>query len=325
MKQIEFAGAGVPHDVVRCADVEQPVIGAPNDVLVRVQAFPINPADLLTMQGVYPRTDASTMAIGNEAIGEVTDIGQDITDLQPGDRVILLSLNNWREFRLVKRSEVFKVSHDGDLLQQAGLKVNPATARLLLSNVVALNPGDWIIQSAANSAVGRAVIQIARLRGIRTINVVRRADVADELSALGADVVVDDCPDLANVVTAASGGVPIKLGLDSVGGATSDRLAACLAPEATLVIYGAMSGEPVTVSPGTLVFKNLTLRSFWLTPYLMKAAAADLHTLYRTLDDMVVSGGLTTKIDSEFSVHAIEDAIRRASQPALNGKVMVRF
>ncbi|OQW52895.1 MAG: hypothetical protein A4S14_16495 [Proteobacteria bacterium SG_bin9] len=305
--------------------MQQPVIGAADDVLVRTQVFPINPADLLTMQGIYPRVDASTMAIGNEAIGEITEIGDGIDDLKPGDRVILLSLNNWREFRLVKRSEVIKVSPVGDLLQQAGLKVNPATARLLLANFVALKPGDWIIQSAANSAVSRAVIQIAQTFGIKTINVVRRADVMDELRTLGADIVLEDSSDLASVVNSASGGVPVRLGLDSIGGATADRLAACLAPDATLVVYGAMSGEPVTISPAALVFKNLTLRSFWLTPHLTKAAPADVRTLYQTLDGMVVGGQLKTRIDSEFEVFAIKDAVRRAAQPALNGKVMVRF
>ena len=185
MRQIEFENPGVPEEVVRCVEVPAPTITASDQVLVRVLAFPINPADLLTMQGIYPRVDASTAAIGNEAIGEIIEVGDAVMDLMPGDRVILLSLNNWREFRLAARHEVFKVSGTGDLLQQAGLKVNPATARLLLSNFVALKGGDWIIQTAANSAVGRAVIQIARAMDVRTVNVVRRKDVIDELKFLG--------------------------------------------------------------------------------------------------------------------------------------------
>ena len=219
MKQVEFASSGRPEDVVRYADAEAPLPPVSDQVLVKVLAFPINPADLLTMQGVYPRFDPDTAAIGNEAVGEVSAIGPDVRDLAPGDRVILLSLNNWRECRLVKARDVFKVSSRGDVLQQAGLKVNPATASLLLEAFVELKAGDWIIQNAANSAVSRATIQLARLAGIRTVNVVRRSDVMEQLKALGADVVLSDGDDLALRVQAATGNAPIPLGIDSVGGA----------------------------------------------------------------------------------------------------------
>ena len=238
-------------------DAPEPTITGPDQVLVRVLAFPINPADLLTLQGIYPRVDASTAAIGNEAIGEVAEVGDAVTDLAPGDRVILLSLNNWRGFRLVSRREALKVSSKGDLLQQAGLKVNPATARLLLESFVSLKRGDWIIQTAANSAVGRAVIQIARGIGVRTVNVVRRTDVIDDLRSLGADVVLADGDDLADRASAATLGSPIVLGLDSVAGPVSDRLASSLGEAATLVVYGAMSGQQISIAPGTIVFKNL--------------------------------------------------------------------
>ena len=141
MKQIEFAVAGPPEEVVRCTEVEAPAAPGPDDVLVKVLAFPINPADLLTMQGIYPRADATTPAIGNEAAGEIAAIGENVRDLAVGDRVILLSLNNWREYRLVNARDVVRISPRGDILQQAGLKVNPATADLLLSQFVELEPG----------------------------------------------------------------------------------------------------------------------------------------------------------------------------------------
>ena len=158
MKQIEFAVAGPPEKVVRCAEAEAPAAPGPDDVLVKVLAFPINPADLLTMQGIYPRADVPTPAIGNEAAGEIVAVGENVRDLAVGDRVILLSLNNWRQYRLVNAREVVRISPRGDILQQAGLKANPATADLLFSQFVELEPGSWVIQNAANSAVGRAAI-----------------------------------------------------------------------------------------------------------------------------------------------------------------------
>ena len=185
-------------------------------MLVKVLAFPINPADLLTMQGIYPRADVPTPAIGNEAAGEIVAVGENVRDLAVGDRVILLSLNNWRQYRLVNAREVVRISPRGDILQQAGLKVNPATADLLFSQFVELEPGSWVIQNAANSAVGRAANSArTRISGIRTVNIVRRPDVVDELKALGAEIVLLDGDDLPGRVAEQVENAPILLGMDS--------------------------------------------------------------------------------------------------------------
>jgi NADPH:quinone reductase-like Zn-dependent oxidoreductase len=325
MKQIEFATAGKPEHVVRYADAPAPSATAPDDVLVRVLAFPINPADLLTMQGIYPRLDAAVQAIGSEAVGEIAATGSDVTGLTLGDRVILLSVNNWREYRLVKANDVVKISPQGDILQQSGLKVNPATASLLLHQFVELKADDWIIQNVANSAVGRAAIQLAHMSGVRTVNLVRRSDVMDELKSLGADVVLLDGDDLAGRIRAATGNASIPLGIDGVGGVATDRIASCLAPGATLVIYGAMSGKPATIASGAVVFNDLRIRGLWLSRYLMGAPRDAIDELYRRLDQLSVTGRLTARIDSVFRADDIKSAVRRASEAGINGKVIVRF
>ncbi len=309
MKQIEFSAPGDPDEVVSYADAETPPAVGNDEVLVRIQAFPVNPADLLTMRGIYPRLDSSTRAIGNEAIGEISAVGDAVAGLAPGNRVLLLSLNNWREYRLVKASDVIKISPQGDVIQQSGLKVNP----------------DWMVQNAANSAVGRAVIQLARIQGIKTVNVVRRPDVVDELRALGGDVVLPDGGDLAELVAVATGSAAIHLGIDCIGGLATDRLASCLGPGATLVIYGAMSGEPATIAPGTIVFKDISIRGFWLTRYLLNEPREGIDALYRELDELSTSGRLVTKIDSVFRADDIKSAVRRASHTGIDGKVVVRF
>ena len=121
--------------------------------------------------------------------------------------------------------------------------INPLTAHLLLANFVDLEPGDWVLQSAANSAVGEMVIQLAAARGLRTINVVRRDGLADALTALGADAVVAEGPDFAQRLQAATVGAPVRLALDAVGGETFQRLLATLGPGGTLVSYGMMSAR----------------------------------------------------------------------------------
>jgi NADPH:quinone reductase-like Zn-dependent oxidoreductase len=196
---------------------------------------------------------------------------------------------------------------------------------MLLSDFVELQIGDWIVQNAANSSVGRAAIQLARLSGIRTVNVVRRSDVIDELKALGGDVVLPDGEDLAEHIAAATKNAPVRLGIDSVGGRATNRIASCLEPGGTLVIYGAMSGELAAIAPGTIVFKDLRVRGLWLSKRLQSASRDAIDVLYRGLDELSVSGRLVAKIDSVFRADDIRNAVQRASQPGIDGKVIVTF
>jgi NADPH:quinone reductase-like Zn-dependent oxidoreductase len=94
VKQIQFHRSGPPAEVARCVEVADPEISAPDDVLIRVEIFPINPADLLTMRGVYPRGNPASPTLGIEALGIVEAVGDSVVDLALGDRVILLSTDN---------------------------------------------------------------------------------------------------------------------------------------------------------------------------------------------------------------------------------------
>jgi trans-2-enoyl-CoA reductase len=153
----------------------------------------------------------------------------------------------------------------------AVLRVNPPTAWLLLQEFAALRPGDWVLQNAATSAVGRAVIEIARHRGWKTLNVVRRAAAAEELRALGADAVVVDDEDMAAAAKEVLGGVVPRLALNAVGGISATRLAGLLGPGGALVTYGAMSREALKIPNGFLIFRDLACRGFWLTRWLRAA------------------------------------------------------
>lgn len=316
---------GTPAEVVECVDVADPAISAPDEILVRTEIFPINPADLLTMQGYYPRSGPDAPTLGIEALAVVEAVGPAVTDVAPGDRVILLSVDNWSERKIVKAHEVVPVSATFDATRLASLKVNPATAALLLTHFVDLQPGEWLLQNAANSAVGRAVIQIARSRGIKTANVVRRAGVAAELESIGADIVLSDGDDLPARIAEATNGATIRLAADGVAGSATNRLASCLAPKGTLVIYGAMSGEAAAVNPGLLVFQDIALRGFWLTRYLATAPRSDVRDLYADLEKMVERDQLVTAVDSVFASEDIKAAVRRAGEAGGGGKVFVRF
>ena len=325
MRQIRFAQPGSPAEVVECVDVAEPHLSEPDGVLVGIDLFPINPADLLTLQGYYPRTDPDARTLGVEALGVVEAVGSGVTELTVGDRVILLCGENWVERKVVKSDETIRVAMDADRFTSATLKVNPATAALLLSCFVALKPGDWIIQNAATSSVGRAVIRMAADRGLRTVNLVRRLEAAPELEALGADIVLADVEGLPERVIRATVGVAPRLALDGVAGDATDRLAACLAPGATLVVYGAMSGEAVALNPGSLVFRDVVARGFWLTRHLETAPRSEIMQLYADVQQALARAPASAKVAAVYRADEIKAAVAHAVEAGSGAKVFVTF
>ncbi|HSE03202.1 MAG TPA: zinc-dependent alcohol dehydrogenase family protein, partial [Methylomirabilota bacterium] len=259
MKQVRLERYGAPAEAVRCVDV--PDVGAPaaGEVVFDVLAFPINPADLSMCRGTYRLRPALPAGIGAECVGRVVAVGAGVSHVRPGDRVINLQRENWTQRRRVKADDVIPVPAGLDDLQAAMLRINPPTALLLLADLVPLRPGDWIIQNVANSAVGRFVIRLARARGVRTVNVVRRASLFDGLTALGADVCVVDGPDLAATVQARTGGAAIRLGIDAVSGRATARISACVGEGGVVCNYGSMSGEDPVMPRGKLVGDGQTL------------------------------------------------------------------
>jgi NADPH:quinone reductase-like Zn-dependent oxidoreductase len=325
MRQVQFQKVGWPHEVAENVEVPNPTLSSPETVLVRVEAFPINPADLLLLQGVYPPDPAAPNLPGVEGVGVVEAVGDAVRELVPGDRVIPLGNGNWREVLALPEDLLVKVPPGISVETAAGLKVNAATAVLLLSDYGDPRPGDWIIQNAANSSVGRAVTEVARQRGLRAIGVVRRPEVAQELRSLGAGHVLVDGEDLAGRVAAIIGSGQIRLAIDAVGGDASGRLSACLGPAGTLVVYGAMSGRPMQLDPGRVVFNDLRLHGFWLTRFLRTAPRSDILALYDEVFDLAAGGAFTPKLAGRFHVSEIKAALTHAEQSMGRGKTLVFF
>jgi mitochondrial enoyl-[acyl-carrier protein] reductase / trans-2-enoyl-CoA reductase len=322
MKQVQFGAFGVPHEVADCIDL--PALGAPADreVVVDVAAFPINPADLLTMTGSYAVRPKLPATLGAEAVGTISAVGAGVGNLAAGDRVIILARDNWCQRRRVQAAQVLQVPGNADLLQLAMLKVNPATALMMLRQYVALQPGDWLIQDAANSGVGTNLIRLARADGIRTVNVVRRESLIAPLQAFGADVVVVDGDDLAARVGAAGAG-PIRLAIDAVGGEAVMRLADCLAEGGTVVNYGLLSGKPCMLGAHQTIFKGITLTGFWLQKALTSMARPDLEALYADLADRVADGTLEVHIEATYPIEQIKAALEHAGREGRSGKILV--
>ena len=186
--------------------------------------------------------------------------------------------------------------NEADPLQLAMMTINPPTAALLLSEFVRLDPGAWVIQNAANSAVGLYLVQLARHRGFRTVNVVRREDAAAIVREAGGDVVVIDDDDLARRVIGATGGAAIRLGIDAVAGTATGRLADCLCDDAILVNYGRMSDASCTVQPDAFIFRNLTMRGFWLVNWYRQTPEGARAVLLGEIAELIAKGKLHAPI-----------------------------
>lgn len=323
MKQVQFTAFGAPHEVADCVEVED--VGAPaaDEVVVEVEAFPINPADLLTISGGYAVRPQLPATLGAESVGRIAATGDAVSGLRVGDRVIVLARDNWTQQRKVPASAVLAVPSDADVLQLAMLKVNPATALMMLRTYVDLQPGDWVIQDAANSGVGVNLIRIARGDGFRTVNVVRREDLIEPLTREGADVVVVDGDDLAERVRAASDDAPIRLAIDAVGGSAIMRLGDCLAEGGTIVNYGLLSGQPCQIRADQTIFKGLTLTGFWLAKTLTGMARPALEALYGDLAERVRTGGLRVEVEATYAIEDIRAALEHAGRSGRRGKVLV--
>lgn len=323
MKQVRFTAFGKPETVVSSIDV--PDVGPPGEgeVVVTVDAFPINPADLLTISGGYAVKPDLPATLGAEGTGRIAAVGAGVADLRAGDRVILLARDNWCQQRRLPASDVVKVPGDVDVLQLAMLKVNPATAWMMLKRYVELEPGDWLIQDAANSGVGLALISLAKAEGVRTVNVVRRPEPMARLQALGADVVVVDDEKLAEQVAEATQGQPVRLAIDAVGGSQVMRLADCLAEGGIVVNYGLLSGEPCQIRSDQTIFKGITLTGFWLQKMLTSMARPEIEHLYRDLAERVASGTLTVDVEATYPIERIADAVEHAGRSHRDGKILV--
>lgn len=288
---------GDPMKVIQKLDEKRSDNLKPQEVLIKMLAAPVNPADINTIQGKYPVKPVLPSVPGNEGVGEVVAIGTEVKSVSVGDRVVLLTnaLGTWRSHVQTFQEDVYKIPKKLGLVEAATLMVNPCTAYRMMRDFCALKSGDSLLQNGANSAVGQNVIQIARVWGLKTINIVRNRENISDLKAylknLGATYTLTE-EELRTTDLFKSGGVrKPRLGLNCVGGKSSLELIRHLDKGATLVTYGGMSREPVTIPTGPLIFKDLRLRGFWMTEWSKKhRTSVERKEMLEELISMMTSG-----------------------------------
>jgi trans-2-enoyl-CoA reductase len=325
IKVVLYERHGNPADVLQTKTEPWPTPAA-DEALVTMRAAPINPADINSIEGKYPGRREVPAVPGFEGSGIVVELGANVTNILKGAQVILPhNIGTWREAVAVKASELVAVPPEIDPVHASMLKINPLTAWRLLHGYVDLARGEWLIQNAANSAVGRAVIQIARELGFKTVNVVRRRELIDELRAEGGDLVLVDGEKLRDEVETTTSGAAIRLGLNSVGGDSALHLANCLAFGGTLVSFGAMSLQPLKIPTGLFIFKDLRFRGIWINKWYDEATMAERMAVFNPLFDMAKRGLLKTKVEKAYPIDEAKAAVAHASQSKRSGKIIFEF
>lgn len=318
---------GAPRDVLRLIE-HAPESPGPGELIVRMEAAAMHIADLRTITGVddafrfpLPRTP------GFEGIGRVVRVGAGVTAFGIGDRVFpALAVGTFRE-EVRCRAEDCMPAPDGDAAQLSLLTVNGPTAEVMLEDFVDWKQGDWLIQNAANSSCGRYLIRLARMKGVKTVNVVRRPAMLDELRELGGDVVLLDGPDLVQRVRSAVGDAPIRLGIDAVSGAATQRIAECLAPDSPLVSYGSMTNQRCEIDFYLMFRQGIVLHGLSFVRQFRKRTPQAVRAMYARLADLMARGELVARIAGVYPIDRIVDACERAAMTGedRDGKVVIGF
>lgn len=320
-----FRQFGPPSAVAQFESLQVPDPG-PEEVIVRLEAAPIHPADLNRLEGRYGEKPDLPAIGGIEGCGWIESTGSGVDRFQPGQRVALAHVSGtWSERVKVPADRLTLIPEDLETGLASMLTVNPSTAWRMLHDFVPLAAGEWVLLNAANSSVGRAVVELARAKGWRTLTVVRRTEVIPELRQLGANAVLLDDDGLRQGIPEITGGSPIRLALNAVGGASALRLANALAPSGTLVTYGAMGRRPVEIPNGLLIFKDLRLRGFWLTRWFRQASSAARTEMLREIVDLAQAGKLSAHVAKSFPLAEPTAALAAAASDRREGKVIFRM
>jgi NADPH:quinone reductase-like Zn-dependent oxidoreductase len=298
----------------------------PGQVRLRVVLSPLHNHDLWTVRGTYGFKPELPAASGTEALGIVDALGEGVEHLSVGQRVATGgTFGAWAEYIVANAAGLIPVP-DGLPDESAAQLVSMPFSTISLLRFLDVNEGDWIVQNAANGAVGRMLAQLGAARGVNVLGLVRRAEGVDELRAQGIEnVIATDQPDWRDQAARLTGGAPIVAGVDSVGGSASGDVLSLLAEGGTLVAFGAMNSPVMEIASGDVIFKQATVKGFWGSKVIQTMDAAVRTSLFGELIQRVGDGTLTLPVAGVFDAADVADAVRLSNSPGRVGKVLLRF
>lgn len=322
MRAIQHSAFGDPADVLQVTTLPVPE-PAPGEVRVKLLAATINPSDYGMIGGSYGRLRELPAVAGREGVGEVDALGPGVDTLEVGARVRFPEEGAWQEFACVPAGELMRVDAAVPVEQAAISFINPPTAYCLLTRIVDLPAGSWVLQNAGNSSVGLSVIQMARSMGLKTISQVRREALIAPLQAMGADHVVLEGSDWPRQMTELTGGEPLRLALNSIGGESAADQIKVLGEGGTQVTFGGMVGDKVRFPTRFLIFNDVRLVGFWWDKFCKSRGPAVVQEVMDAVYAMMRDGRLNLPIAACYDLSRIQEAIAADKRPKL-GKVLLK-
>ncbi|WP_080792282.1 zinc-binding dehydrogenase [Corynebacterium pacaense] len=325
MRTIIHDSFGEPRDVLHVEDRPIPEPG-PGQVRLRIILSPIHNHDLWTVRGTYGFKPELPAAAGTEALGIVDALGAGVDSVSVGSRVVSgTTFGVWAQYALVDAAGLIPVP-DALPDEAAAQLVSMPFSAITLLDFLDLEKGDWVVQNSANGAVGRMLAQLADARGVHVLGLVRREAGIKELAAQGiTNVVSTDSEGWREKVARITGGAPIKAGVDSVGGASSNDVLSLLTQDGTLVAFGAMGSPTMELSSGSIIFNNITVKGFWGSRISREMDAAKKGALFGELMQRIVAGELTLPVAGIFDADDVVDAVDASFTPGRVGKILLKF
>ena len=321
MRSVSYAEFGDATEVLELVERELPQPGK-GQVRIKLLLSPVHNHDLMTIKGVYGIKPELPSVPGTEAVGVVDALGEGVDNLKVGQRVMGGASAAWAEYYLGETARLIPVPDSVDDATACQLISMPLSAKMLLADLD-VRSGDWIIQNAANGAVGKLLNQFAEEAGVHVVNLVRRDGGVAELAALGiGNVVSTSGDDWREQVKAITGGAPIVRGLDSVGGDGPEALLSVMAERSEVISFGNLSGKKIELSSDTILFKQATVRGFW-----MARSDAGAEAIGRAIGELVTaaaSGKLKLTVDGVFGLDQVREAAKASGEPGRTGKVAIR-
>ncbi len=326
-KQLRLTGNGQPEEVVK---LYESVITSlsPKEVLVEMEAAPIHISDFMLVSGIYGVKPSFPAPLGAEGVGHVIDVGSDQVHDYQGKRVIILPYyeqGTWATHLVAPVNNLVIVDDGIDATQLAQLTINAVTAFLTISDYSELSPGDWIGQTAANSAVGQYVIGLAKINGWKTLNIVRRAESAEFVRSIDGNEVIIIGDDLEALIEKALDGKQLDHVLDTVGGTTIGTIAGFLKSRGSIVGYSSESGQTPVIRPLDLFYRRLHYHGFWVIDWFRITPKKQIEKLIQHLSGLVGEGRLSATVGGTFSIENYKEAFQAAKQAGRPGKYFFTF
>ncbi|MGA0559352.1 zinc-dependent alcohol dehydrogenase family protein [Larkinella sp. VNQ87] len=322
MQTVTFSSIGKPADVLKVVEAPLPEPG-PGEVRIKVIASPVNPSDLLFVQNLYGTQPELPSGAGFEGVGIVDKVGEGVA-MRTGIRVSFTAIGAWSEYTLANHRSLIPLPDALSDEVAAQLFVNPFSAYAMLEES-GLQAGQWVLLTAAGSSFSKLVIQLCKLRGIQTIGTVRHNDLDDELKALGLTAIVNtEKEKLTTRVKALTEGRGAACVLEAVGGQTASDALKCLAKNGTMILYGVLSLQNPSFNVGLMIFRELTIKGFWLTDWMRRVDSQTRQNVARNVITLLISGQIQLPVEASYQLAQIQQAIEHSERPGRHGKILVR-